>query len=366
MSGTGPPPVAVTLHRVRLPLRAPHVAAHGREDGREVVLVGVTDDDGVVGWGECPALSVPGYAPEWIDGAWWVLSRLLGPAVLAGRGADGVPGHPMASGAVRDALLDLRLRQAGEGPASALGPLAPTVAFGVAVGLDDDPDRVAAAAAGAVAAGASLVVVKVRPGWAAVPLAAARDAAPGVAVAVDANGSFTEDDIDELRALDRLGPAFVEQPLPAEDLVGSARLSRALDAPVALDEAVTGPGALEAAVALGAGAILTVKPARAGGVEAAAALVVRAAAAGWGVHAGGMLESGVGRAAARAVAALPAVAGPALLGSTHLLFTADVVAPAPGPAPRGRVAVHPGPGLVPAPDPERLAELAVATWHRSR
>ncbi len=358
---TGPPPVVrVDLHRVVLPLRRAHEAAHGREDVREIVLVQLTDADSAVGWGECPTLARPGYTAEWTDGAWWVLRRVLAPAVLEGRTA-GAGGHPMASGAVRDALLDLRLRRAGEGPAAAVGPLAPRVAFGVAVGLTDDASGVERAVGEAVGAGAALVVLKVRPGWCAEPVGAARRVHPHLALAIDGNASFDAPSLDQLRAADALGLAFVEQPMAVGDLEGSRRAVAELAAPVALDEAVTSSGDLEDAIALGTGSMLTVKPSRLGGVEAATAVAERAAEAGWGVHAGGMLESGLGRAAARVLAGLASVTGPALVGPTSLLFDADVVVPVPADG-DGMVPVPAGPGLAPAPDPDRLAALTVASW----
>lgn len=350
-------PVAAALHRVRLPLRVPHVAAHGTEAVREVVLVGLRAADGTTGWGECPTLGTPGYSAETTDRAWGRLRAELVPAVLAGATGDDldVAGGAMAVGAVRDALLDLALRQTGE----ELSAGAPSVAFGTAVGLADEVGAVVAAVEAAAAAGAALVVLKVRPGWSVAPLAAVRAARPDLAVAVDANGSFGPGDLDELRALDALGPAFVEQPLPAGDLAGSAAVATALSRPVALDEGVSGPADLDAAVAAGAGRVLTLKPARVGGHAAAVALAERAHRAGWEVHVGGMLESGLGRAAARRLAARPEVGGPALVGPTDLLFSADVVDPPVGADADGRVAVPTGPGLAPPPDPARLAALTV-------
>jgi O-succinylbenzoate synthase len=354
----------VTLHRVALPLLAPHVAAHGAEDRREVVLVSVADEEGVVGWGECPALSRPGYSSEWTEGAWWVLRRVLVPRLLHEQVAADLVGHPMAVGAVRDALHDLELRRAGTGAASVLG-VARRVPFGVAVGFADDVGGVVAGAEAAVAAGASLVVVKVRPGWSVAPVQAVMDACPGVGVAADANGSFGLADVAELKELDRLRLDFVEQPASPDDLPTSADMARLLTTPLALDEAVSSPSELACALAVGAGSVLTLKPSRLGGIQRTIEAAARARAAGWRLHVGGMLESGVGRAVARLVAARADVPGAGMVGPTSLLFADDVVEPVEADA-DGTVAVPDGIGLVPSPDPDRLAALTVERWELTR
>jgi len=364
-SSGDPPLVAVGIRRVALPLRAPHIAAHGTEWDREVLLVRVVDAEGWAGWGECPTLSRPGYTAEWTDGAWDVLRTDLLPRLLAGE-EPGPDAPPMAAGAVRDALLDLALRRQGGAPSpSPEGPSAATVPFGVAIGLAHDAEEVVDEVDTAMIAGARLVVLKIRPGWSVEPLAAVRRRRPEVEVAVDANGSFTLDDLDELRALDAEGPSFVEQPLPAGDLEGSAQVAAALAAPIALDEGVTTLRDLAAAISVEAGSIVTVKPARMGGHAIAAEAMARAHRAGWDVHVGGMLESGLGRAAARRLAARPEVRGPALVGPTGLLFTDDVVAPVEADT-DGLVAVPDGPGLAPPPDPGRLAHLTMDGWNAER
>ena len=73
---------ALVLHRVRLPLLEPFVAAHGVELERAVTYVEAVGDDGTSGWGECVALSEPTYSAEDADGAWLTLRDRLGPAVL--------------------------------------------------------------------------------------------------------------------------------------------------------------------------------------------------------------------------------------------------------------------------------------------
>jgi O-succinylbenzoate synthase len=156
-----------------------------------------------------------------------------------------------------------------------------------------------------------------------------------------------------LERLEALDLAYLEQPLPADRLVGSAGWAAASRTPVALDESVAGPGAAEAALALGAGSVLNVKPARVGGIRAAVEVVAVARAAGAGWFVGGMLETGVGRAAALAVACLPGPAFPTDLGPSARYVADDLTEPLVADA-SGRVVPADGPGIGVTPRPDRL------------
>lgn len=352
--------VSVELVRVRMPLRHAHRSAHSDEAVRDLVLVGATFADGTAGWGECSALARPTYTSEHTSGAWLVLRDEVVPAVLAGR-APQVVGHPMASAAVLTALTDAVLRRVERSLATELAaglgtnPLAsvPTCAV---VGRASEVDDVLARVEERVAARVAMVKLKVTPearDLAAV--AATRQAWPDLALAVDFNGTA---DAESLRRLAPLHLEYVEQPAPADDLVRSAHLASLIDVPVALDESLTSVGSLDAAVALGAGRIANVKPARSGGPHAAATLVGRATNAGMEVFVGGMLESGIGRAAALAVAALPGCTIPTDLGPSLAYFDEDVTAPL-GTDASGRMAVPTGSGIGVAPVDEHLDRFAV-------
>ena len=112
------------------------------------------------------------------------------------------------------------------------------------------------------------------------------------------------------------------------------------------------------AVALGSGAVLNVKPARLGGVQAAADLARVAADHGWATFVGGMLELGVGRAAAVAVAALPTFGLPTDLGPSARYVEREVTSPIVVDE-AGRLVVPSGPGIGVEPDAGVLAEVAV-------
>ncbi|MBA2496085.1 MAG: o-succinylbenzoate synthase, partial [Acidimicrobiia bacterium] len=138
--------------------------------------------------------------------------------------------------------------------------------------------------------------------------------ADGVAaVSADANGSL---DLAGLLAHDRAGFDHIEQPLGVGDLVGHAEARTRSRTQIALDEPITGIDAIRTVAALGAADLVVVKPGRVGGVVAARACVEAAATLGLGVKVGGMLETGIGRAATLAVAALPGCTVPADLSAS--------------------------------------------------
>lgn len=318
-------PTALELRRVALPLRHPHRFAHGTETDREVVVVAYHRPDGVVGWGECSTLRRPTYTAEWTAGAWTVLTEILGPALLAGRD-PGVIGHPMARAALEVAALDARLKVEGRSLSTHLGGRRTRVPTRSVIGMAETPAAVVEAVAGRLAAGVRSVKLKVAPGWDLDPLRALRERWPSLDCAADANGSYAGDPAAAL-ALDRFGLTYLEQPLDPADLVGHAALRRRLATPIALDESLDGPGALRSAVALGALDVASIKPARVGGLERAATMVALVAESGFDGFVGGMLETGIGRATALAVASLPGCGGPTDLGPSSHYFARDLTTP---------------------------------------
>jgi O-succinylbenzoate synthase len=383
---------AVELVRVRLPLRRSLRSAHGVESVRDVVLVHVTDIDGVEGWGECSALEAPTYTAEYTDGAWAILRDVLAPAALGrGRPSGPVVGHPFACAALADAQLDARLRRSGQSLVGAHADAGGGLAWTAVVGIDDE--RAAEqTVVQALAAGASALKVKIRPSGNQSMIGRLVAANPGVPLAVDANGGFRNHEHQLVEVADhlatRLGESgaddrvYIEQPLPADDLVGTAALAARLTVPVALDESVTRSGEVAAAWALGAAALVNVKPGRAGGFTAALGFLdpratpirVRTtssptptpypdpdiAARPWvGPKAflGGMLETGVGRATALAAGVALGLAHTDL-GPSSWYFDDDLTEPIELGA-DGRMRAPDGPGIGVVPRPERLAEVTV-------
>jgi O-succinylbenzoate synthase len=266
----------------------------------------------------------------------------------------------MARAAVELAVLDAQLRAADRSLAGWLGATAAGVPAGAALGLHADVAGLLAEADEALAAGAARLRVKVAPGAAADHLAALRRHVPAdVPLQADANGSFALDDPAhraELHRVDDIGLTCLEQPLAPEDLLGHARLADELVTPICLDEPLTSLAAIEAAIALGACEVVCLKPARVGGWVEARRVHDRCVALGVPLWVGGMLETGVGRAANAAVAALPGMALPPDLDPRGR-FDPDLADPL-RPV-DGLVPVPAGPGTGAAPDPARLADAEI-------
>jgi len=358
------PPAAIRLVRVRVPLLGAHTAAHGLESVRDVVLIGWTRADGVHGWGECPTLSTAGYATETTEQAWAGLVDRLAPAVLAGRGVIAA-GLVAATSALRDAELDADLRSVGRSLVDELGgPADPLERCVVLADLGASPSSLATRAQAAMEAGASMVKVKIAPGHDVDVLRAVAEAIGSTVVAADANGSYSLDGAGPgaLAALDELGLVYLEQPVPAgETWDALAQLCVAMTTPIALDESLVSLDAVRSAVLAGAADIVSVKPARLGGVRAGAAAIEMARERGVPVFVGGMLELGIGRATATALASF-ATAGagslPTDLGPSGAYVDTDVCEPVVV-DPDGRLVVPHGPGIGREPDESVLSKYLV-------
>lgn len=364
-------PTALRLLRVAVPLRTPHVWAGGSTAVRDVVLVAWTRPDGTVGWGECPTLE--GYATGGTDAA-WSAAVALAPRLRRGEVRLGPAGEwhdpagavvPVAvRGAVADAALDAALRAEGRTLVAHLGgPGGPVERGAVVARPGASVDELVRAAVDAVASGATLVKLKVGPSTRPEDVAAVRDAVAPVPVAADANGTL---DMTTAQALDGLGLAYLEDPVPVTggDWTGLAATVARFATPVAVDEPVTSSSDVDrllGEVDGAAGLVVSVKPCRLGGLWAAADVARRVVAGGGRCVVGGMVELGVHRAGAVALAsAVGALPGtfPTDLGPSSRYVAVDVAGPVVTDV-DGRLVVPAGPGTGVVPDPDVLAAVTL-------
>jgi O-succinylbenzoate synthase len=363
----------VELRRVALPLVAPFRTSFGVEHDRDVLLVRAVTAD-TEGWGECVAAAEPRYSSEYADGAADVLRRFLLPAAAAvddlrpdtlGQAVAFVKGHRMAKAALELAVLDAWLRTRDQPLAGYLGATRERVPAGVSVGIMDSVPELLDAVAGYLEQGYLRIKLKIEPGWDLDPVRAVRERfGDELLLQVDANAAYSVADADHLAGLDRFGLLLVEQPLAEDDLVGHAELAGRLATPVCLDESITSAKAAVDAVALGACRIVNVKAGRVGGYLEARRLHDACRDRGVPLWCGGMLETGIGRAANVALAALPGFTLPGDTSASDRYYRQDLTAPFVLEA--GHLAVPTGPGLGVEPRPDVLEELTTSVeWVKS-
>ncbi|MGH9134792.1 MAG: o-succinylbenzoate synthase [Ilumatobacteraceae bacterium] len=344
----------VELRRIGLPLVAPFRTSFGTETDRDILLVRVTGDDGTTGWGECVAQAEPTYSAEYVEAAALVIESHLVPRlaaagdIVAGEIAEllrPVKGHPMAKAALEMAVLDAELRAAGANLRHHLGGARDRVPSGVSVGIFDTIDRLLAAVQGYVDDGYVRIKLKIEPGWDLEPVRLVRELiGPDMPLQVDANTAYTRVDIDHLCRLDAFDLLLIEQPLDEEDIVGHAELAKAAATPVCLDESIVSARTAADAIALGAAEIINIKAGRVGGYLEGRRIHDLCVDRGIPVWCGGMLETGIGRAANAALASLPGFTLPGDISASTRFYARDIVTE-PITVVDGHVAVPTGPGL---------------------
>jgi len=325
---------AVELRRVALPLVTPFRTSFGTTTRRDVLLVRVETPDGE-GWGECVALTEPVYSSEYADGAEHVIEHHLLPRLWAAAGLtaervapalSSVLGHPMAKAALEAAVLDAELRARGESLASHLGATRDRVQVGVSVGIASSIGELLDLVESYVQMGYPRVKLKIEPGWDVEPVRAVRERfGDDLLLQVDANTAYTLADARHLARLDDFDLLLIEQPLPEDDVLGHAKLAEVVRTPICLDESITSARAAADAISLGACEIVNIKPGRVGGFLEGVRIHDVCRAHGVPVWCGGMLETGIGRAGALALAALPNFTLPADLSATDRYWQRDIV-----------------------------------------
>jgi O-succinylbenzoate synthase len=242
--------------------------------------------------------------------------------------------------------------------AAYLGAVRSEVDCGVSVGIYDDPAQLVEVVARHLAEGYRRIKLKIEPGQDVVPVTAVRERFPDILLQVDANAAYTLADANRLARLDDLDLLLIEQPLPEEDVRGHAELARLLRTPVCLDESIVSARSAADAIALEACRIVNIKAGRVGGYLEARRIHDVCAANGIPVWCGGMLETGIGRAANVALAALPNFTLPGDTSASERYYARDVTEPFV--LRDGRLAVPQGPGLGVAPIPDLLEEVTTS------
>ena len=358
------------LRLLKLPLVHFFETSFGRVYDKHFIIVRLDDGDGAEGYGECVAEQDPYYSAETNETAWHIItdfiaSRVLGvefehprelfPALRA------VRGHNMAKAAVEMAAWDLYARQRGEPLCRVLGGTRDCIASGVSIGIQDSLDQLAAKVERELAAGYRRIKIKIKPGWDVDAVRMIRERFGSIPLMVDANAAYTLADADHLAKLDSFDLMMIEQPLDYDDLTDHAALQKRLRTPICLDESIKSVRYAEIALDVGACRIINIKPGRVGGFRESIRVHDLCAARGVPVWHGGMLESGIGRAANIHLSTLQNFSLPGDVAASKRYFNPDLIEPPIEVAADGTIAVPQTPGLGVSIVDERVARATLRT-----
>lgn len=356
----------VELRTVRLPFRTPFKTSFAVETEKEAIVVTVRGG-GVEGYGETVMDVLPLYREETVAGARHLLQAALVPDLLAegfeepgdllGRWARW-RGNPMAKAALEMAAWDLHARDLGVPLRTLLGGARTEIPVGASLGMASIDATVASVTAH-VEQGYRRVKLKIEPGWDLELLAAVRAAHPGIELTVDANSAYTLDDLPVLREIDQFNLHYIEQPLHWDDLTDHVVLARELRTPICLDETLTSPARVRAALDLGACSVVNMKVGRVGGIQAMREIHDLCVARQVPMWCGGMLEMGIGRAHNIHLATMPGYVYPGDTASASRTYARDIVEQ-PLEAVDGMMSVPEGPGIGVTLDRAFLDEVTVS------
>jgi o-succinylbenzoate synthase len=341
------------LRLLELPLVHFFETSFGRIDDKHFIIVRA-DGEGASGYGECVAENDPYYSAETNETAWHVISEFVAPRVLDVEFAHprdvfpalkAIRGHHMAKAAVEMAIWDLYARQQRQPLWRVLGGVRDRIASGVSIGIQQSLGDLAANVDRELEAGYRRIKIKVKPGWDVDPVSMIRARFGSIPLMVDANAAYVPEDAEHLARLDDYGLMMIEQPLDYDDIADHARLQRRLSTPICLDESIKTVGAAREAIAAGACRIINIKPGRVGGFGESIRLHDLCAEQGIPVWHGGMLESGIGRAANIHLSTLPNFTLPGDVAASRRYFNPDLIEPPIEVAADGTIAVPGDPGL---------------------
>jgi o-succinylbenzoate synthase len=357
---------SITVRRIDLyPIAMPFVerlrTSFGEEPFKTAVIVRLTTDDGLVGWGEAPLEIHPGYSYETMGTGQHVLREFLVPALLGQTIADptDVPallshtrGHPLSKHALESAVWDAWAQANGLTLAQAFAAHLPEghasrgrTKVGVSIGIKPTVEDTVAVIQKRLDEGYARIKLKIQPGWDVELARGVRAAFPDISLMLDANSAYTLADAGHLKQMDEFNLLMLEQPLGYTDIYEHRMLQPQLRTPVCLDESIHSANDARMALELGAAKIINLKPSRVSGFTESLKIYRVCVEHGAPLWVGGMMETGIGRAANVAFASLPGVTLPCDISATSRYYLEDLTEPPFELQPDSTLLVPEGPGL---------------------
>lgn len=296
---------------VDIPTIRPHKLSVTTMQTQTLVLVKVTAEDGVVGWGEATTIGGLNYGEESPESVKTNIDAYFAPLLLSIKTSlnvaqtlklinKNINGNRFAKCAIQTALLDIQAKRLGLPLSELLGgrlrdrlPVLWTLASG-------DTEKDIAEAQKMIALkrhNAFKLKIGANPLQQDVEHVIAIKKALGqdISIRVDVNRAWSE--LDCIRGIQQLqdgGIDLIEQPCAIENTEALARLSTRFDVAIMADEALTGPASAYRLAKKYAADVFAVKVEQSGGLIEACEVAKIATLAGIDLYGGTMLEGSIG------------------------------------------------------------------------
>lgn len=296
----------ITLYHVQLPMKFTFKTAKGELGVRDTLIVRLEDEAGYVGYGECVAFVDPFYTKETVASCWETLCMRYLPNLLGQEATSILPqqwlseGMPMTVASVENALLHLQCNRLGVNTVEYVlqQSLMSTVPLGIVIG-EIPLDTLVDAVSGYVSQGCQRIKLKISPKDGNERVQRVRSAYPKLTLAVDANQSYTYQDIDVVRDLNTFHLACIEEPFQIQSLEEYHYFKTTdewgITTPICLDESILSYDDLVYAHSHGLLDVLNVKVGRLGGLREAGKAIRYCRDHGIQYWIGSMVESSISK-----------------------------------------------------------------------
>ena len=247
---------SITTYRVALPLKFEFKTAKGSVRVRESIIIRIEDQQGYIGYGECVAFTDPFYTAETVDSAWqqlvdtYILElRLMRPKPLMAYirqlqfwlKRDNMP---MTIAGLENALINLDCNRKGVNSVTYImgESLKPTISNGIVI-VDVSMDELLDLVEQYVSNGCERIKLKVSPHDGYERTRLVRETYPKLALSVDANQSYSYDQLDMVAAYNDLNLLCIEEPFSMTNLITYKEWKASLPnwlitTPICLDESI--------------------------------------------------------------------------------------------------------------------------------
>lgn len=367
----------IYLHEIAMPLAETLRTSFGEEPFKTAIIVEVETAEGISGWGEISVEIDPGYSSETMGTGIHVAREFMVPRLLGKRIEDPtevrdilrpVRGHPLAKHGVETAIWDAFAKANDVGLADLFSAHLPAghtsrgyATVGVSIGIKPSIDATLETIEKRLSQGYGRIKLKIQPGWDVELARGVRERYPDILLMLDANSAYRLADAEHLKQLDAYNLLMLEQPLGYHDIYEHSKLQPQLKTRICLDESILTADHARMAIELGACKIINLKPGRVGGFTESLEIYRVCVETGTPLWVGGMLETGIGRAAHTAFASLPGVTLPCDISATDRYFAEDITEPPFVLAENSRLPVATGAGIGVAVQFDRV-EKAEKLW----